>query len=56
MDTKEAGARGGAARAAKLTKRRKRQIAKLAIETRWENYYAAHPERTRPKRKRKVGK
>lgn len=54
MDTKDAGARGGAARAESLTSKRIKAIAKAANKARWDKYYAENPGRTRPKKKRKT--
>ena len=50
----DAGRLGGEARAAKLRPRRRLAIARRANKARWDKYYLEHPEKNRPKRKRKV--
>ena len=50
----EAGRLGGTARAAKLNPTKRLAIARMANKVKWDNYYAAHPEKVRPKRKRRA--
>lgn len=50
----DAGKKGGAARAANLTPKQRAAAAKKANRARWLKYYQEHPERVRPKRKRKA--
>jgi hypothetical protein len=42
----------GKARAAALTPKQRKEIARKAIETRWEAYYKAHPEKSKEKKTR----
>jgi nitroimidazol reductase NimA-like FMN-containing flavoprotein (pyridoxamine 5'-phosphate oxidase superfamily) len=49
---KEWASRMGKARAAALTPKQRKEIARKAIETRWEAYYKAHPEKSKEKKTR----
>lgn len=48
------GALGGSARAANLTPTQRKAASKRANKARWDKYYALHPEKIRPKRKRRA--
>lgn len=50
----EAGRLGGTARAAKLKPKQRLTIARKANKAKWDKYYAAHPDKVRPKRKRRA--
>jgi hypothetical protein len=50
----DAGKLGGATRAASLKPRQRLAIAKKANRARWDKYYLEHPEKIRPKRKRRA--
>lgn len=49
----KAGAAGGRARAAEMSKAERKASSANAIKARWDKYYAEHPDKKRPDKKRK---
>jgi hypothetical protein len=54
LSASDLGRLGAAARMAALPPRRRVQIARQANKARWDKYYKDHPEKKRPKRKRRA--
>jgi hypothetical protein len=54
INTTASGRLGGTARAAKLSPSQLRAAAKKANKAKWDKYYAAHPDKVRPKRKQRA--
>jgi hypothetical protein len=50
VDVTEIGRKGGLATAANRTPAQRRQAARIAIQARWERYYAEHPEKRKTAR------
>ena len=53
INTTASGRLGGTARAAKLTQTQLQAAARKANKAKWDKYYREHPEKIRPKRKRR---
>ena len=56
MDVAEIGRLGGSARAANLSASERSEASRLAVNARWQAYYAAHPEKLQAKLEKQARK